>query len=156
MMCSAPRKLAADDDISGFQCGEEKIDAWFHKYARRASERGTAIVYVTCDEADSVAGFYTLAAHSMDRNALTGWLARNTPDQVPVILLGMLGVRSDCAGTGLGTQLLLDAYHRARAAAETIGAKALVVDPLNKEVAPFYLRRGFEHVPGSDRLFARF
>ena len=103
-----------------------------------------------------LAGFYTLSAHSMDRNAMTGWLARNAPDQIPVILLGMLGVSSSHSGRGLGRQLLLDAYHRAKGAAETIGAKALVVDPLDDDVAGFYLDVGFERVPGSDRLFARF
>lgn len=87
---------------------------------------------------------------------MTGWLARNAPDQIPVILLGMLGVSKEYGGRGLGRQLLLDAYHRAKGAADTIGAKALVVDPLSEDVAGFYLGVGFERVPGCDRLYARF
>lgn len=153
---SAPRRLQDADDISGFSCGEATVDVWLAKHARHACKRGTAVVYVSFDEADALAGYYTLSAHSMDRNAMTGWLARNAPDQIPVILLGMLGVSEAHKGKGLGRQLLLDAYHRARSAAETIGAKALVVDPLSDAVAGFYLGVGFEHIPGSDRLFARF
>lgn len=153
---SAPRRLRDADDLSGFSCGANAVDNWLAKHARHACRRGTAVVYVSFDETGSLAGFYTLSAHSMDRNAMTGWLARNAPDQIPVILLGMLGVSSSHSGRGLGRQLLLDAYHRAKSAAETIGAKALVVDPLDDNVAGFYLDVGFEHVPGSDRLFARF
>lgn len=153
---SAPRRLEETDDLSGFSCGEEAVDAWLVKHARHACKRGTAVVYVSFAESGVLAGFYTLSAHSMDRNAMTGWLARNAPDQIPVILLGMLGVNAAHRKKGLGKQLLLDAYHRARNAAETIGAKALVVDPLNESVADFYLNVGFEHVPGTNRLFARF
>lgn len=153
---SAPRRLIETDDLSGFSCGEVVVDAWLSKHARHASKRGTAVVYVSFDTLGSLAGFYTLSAHSMDRNAMTGWLARNAPDQIPVILLGMLGVNKTHASKGLGKQLLLDAYHRAKSAAETIGAKALVVDPLNEDIAGFYLSVGFEHIPGSGRLFARF
>lgn len=156
MRFEAPRRLTADDDVGAFSCGTQAIDAWLWKHARHAAKRGAAVVYASCDERGKIAGFYTLSAHSMDRSILTGWLARNAPDQIPVILLGMLGVRSDCSGAGLGTQLLLDAYHRAQAAAQTIGARALVVDPLDEDVAALYLNHGFEHVPGSNRLFARF
>lgn len=153
---SAPRRLGEGENIDGFECGVAKIDKWLARYALRAQKRGTAVVYGTFDDNESLAGFYTLSAHSMDRNTLTGWLARNAPDQVPVILLGMLGVDKRHSGEGLGTQFLLDAYHRSRSAAETIGAKALVVDPLDDSLANFYKRCGFEPVPGSKRLFARF
>lgn len=153
---SAPRRLKGDDVIAGFACGEDVIDAWLEKHAKRAYKRGTAVVYVSFDADGVLAGFYTLSAHSMDRGSMTGWLARNAPNQIPVILLGMLGVSASHKGKGLGRQLLLDAYHRAKNAAETIGAKALVVDPLSDTVAEFYLSVGFERVPGSDRLFARF
>lgn len=155
-MFTAPRRLEDADDLSGFTCGESAIDSWLQKHACHAFRRGTVVVYVTFDDEGRLAGFYSLSAHSMDRNAMTGWLARNAPEQVPVILLGMLGVSSSHQGEGLGRQLLLDAYHRAKQAAETIGARALVVDPLNAGAAEFYTRVGFEQVPGSGRLFARF
>lgn len=156
MEFTAPRRLQDADDLSGFSCGEGAVDSWLEKHARHAYMRGTAVVYVSFEESGKLAGFYTLSAHSMDRNAMTGWLARNTPGQIPVILLGMLGVSETCKSKGLGKQLLLDAYHRAKGAAETIGAKALVVDPLSDDVAGFYLAVGFERVPGSNRLYARF
>ena len=67
----------------------------------------------------------------------------------------MLGVSVNHKHEGLGKQLLLDAYHRARSSAETIGARALVVDPLD-DARGFYQGFGFEQVQNSDKLFARF
>ena len=153
---SMPRRLEQADNIEGFSCGAPLIDSWVSKHAMNTYKRGTAVVYASFDGDDKLAGFYSLSAHSMDRNIMTGWLARNAPDQVPVILLGMLGVSERCQGEGLGKQLLLDAYHRAAGAAEIIGARALVVDPLDERSRSFYLKCGFEPVPGGSRLFARF
>ena len=156
MSFSVPRRLLDTDPIDGFSCGAEVVDGWLARHARHAFKRGTAVVYVTYDDSGRLAGFYTLSAHSVDRGAVAGWLARNAPDQVPTILLGMLGVSLEHRGEGLGRQLLLDAYHRARASAEAIGAKALVVDPLDDAARGFYESCGFERVPGSDQMFARF
>lgn len=155
MSFSAPRRLADSDCMEGFTCGVPAIDGWLSKHARSSFKRGTAVVYVSFDELGRLAGFYTLSAHSIDRGSISGWLARNSPEQVPTILLGMLGVSVDHKREGLGKQLLLDAYHRARLSAETIGARALVVDPLD-EARGFYQGFGFEQVAGSDKLFARF
>ena len=155
MSFSAPRRLDDSDCIDGFTCGVAPIDEWLSKRARGALKRGTAVVYVSFDESGRLAGFFTLSAHSIDRGSISGWLARNTPDQIPTILLGMLGVSVNHKHEGLGKQLLLDAYHRARSSAETIGARALVVDPLD-EARGFYQGFGFEQVAGSDKLFARF
>ena len=52
------------------------------------------------------------------------------PAQIPVILLGMLGVDKRYQGEGFGRDLLLDAVHRAGYVSEQVGAKALIVDPL--------------------------
>ena len=65
---TAPRKLRDDDDLSAFSCGEVVVDTWLAKHARHACKRGTAVVYVSFDATGALAGFYTLSAHSMDRN----------------------------------------------------------------------------------------
>lgn len=155
---TAPRKLQPLDSLDGFSCSVEKIDKWVAKYAMKAERRGTAVVYETfaADDESRCAGVYSLSAHSMDRGSLTGWLTRNAPNQIPVILLGMLAVDSRYAGRGLGTQLLLDAYKRARSAASVIGARALVIDPLGDSVVSFYEQYGFKKIPGSNRLYAKF
>lgn len=145
---SKPRPLAVSDDIGGFHCGEQSIDEWLAKRAKTARSRGTAVVYVTYAGAQ-LAGYYTLSSDSISRLDVTGgWLARNTPERIPVILLGRLGVDERYAHQGLGRDLLLDAIHRAGAISNSIGAKALILTPLNEQVRDYYLHLGFLPVPG--------
>jgi ribosomal protein S18 acetylase RimI-like enzyme len=65
----------------------------------------------------------------------------------------MLGVDRDYQGMGLGGSLLADAIERSAMVSESIGAKALLVDPANGEAEGFYRRYGFREVPGARRLF---
>ena len=151
---SAPRILRADDSVEGFSSGNPLIDNWVKARAHHARRLGTAVVYASfCGS--RLAGFYTLSASSILRSDATGWIARNAPEQIPVILLGMLGVDVRWQGQGLGRNLLLDATHRAISTAQHIGAKALVVDPVDQEIESFYLRYGFHQIPGLDRLYAK-
>lgn len=73
------------------------------------------------------------------------------PDPVPVLLLGRLAVDEQFAGRGLGSSLLADAVSRALAAAESIGAAAMLVHASTDEVVGFYERFGFEQFPASPR-----
>lgn len=156
MTFCAPRPLADDDSIEGFTCGAPLVDSWFAARARGARRGGTAVVYVSLCDDGTVAGFYALSSQSISRAAVGGgWLARNAPEQIPVILLGMLGVDRRYAGRGLGRDLLLDAVHRSQGVAQIVGARALVVDPLGEEARSFYAHYGFREIPGSDRMFAK-
>jgi GNAT superfamily N-acetyltransferase len=151
---SEPRPLRAGDSLEGFSCGVDLVDRWLHERARTARAAGTAVVYVSfCRE--HLAGFYTLSSHSVARDGVRGWLARNAPEQVPVILLGMLGVDRGYQGVHLGSNLLLDAVQRAGAVSSSIGARALVVDPADEASRAFYAHHGFRGIPQSQRMFAK-
>lgn len=66
------------------------------------------------------------------------------PEPIPVILLGQLAVDRNYQGRGLGTDLLIDAGKRALAAAEVIGARAIIVQALDEQAKAFYERSGFK------------
>lgn len=135
---------------SGFSCGDKLVDNWFAKHAKHAKQWGTAVVYVSYCEG-KVAGFYTLSSHSVVRNSIQGgWLKRNSPEQVPVILLGMMGVDVHYKGRGLGAALLRDAIKKSLEIAQIIGAKALLVDPSSKSAEMFYAHFGFKKMPSVD------
>lgn len=151
-----PRRIELDDDLSGFHCGKDLLDSWLIEHALNALNRGTAVTYVTMDGNGSLAGFYSLSANSMSRGDVHGgWLSRNTPEQIPVILLGMLAIDERHQGQGLGSMLLKDAVERALAASSQIGARALVVDPLDDDATGFYERYGFAHLKDTTRMFAK-
>lgn len=151
---SKPRPLADGDSLEGFHCGLEFVDGWLSTRAKGARVAGSAVVYVSF-AGDKLAGFYTLSSQSISRGGTRGWLSRNAPEQIPVILLGMLGVDQSFQGQGLGRNLLLDAAKRAIAVSGEIGAKALVVDPADDKARKLYESCGFRGIPGSKRMFAK-
>lgn len=149
----APRKLTPEDDLGAFHCGIDAVDDWVRTRAHDAERRRTAIAYVACCDG-AVAGIYSLSAHSIVRDEVRGgWLRRNSPESIPAVLLGMLGVDIRFQGLGLGRSLLADAIRRSLSIADQIGAKALVVDPANTEAQRFYEKYGFKPIPGMIRMY---
>lgn len=154
-----PVQLADNHCLEGFQSGQQFVDTWLSTRARKAKVLGSAVVYVSfCAGLDTSsnppAGFYTLSSASIKRSAVEGgWLKRNAPDQIPVILLGVLGVDQRYQGSGLGRMLLHDAALKSLSISDALGAKALVVDPLTGAEA-FYEQNGFKWIPGLHRMYA--
>ena len=152
---TAPEQLAEGMTLKGFHSGLAVVDSWAANHAHLAKKRGTAVVYVSYT-ADRLmpAGFYSLSSHSVERASVSGgWLKRNSPEQVPAVLLGMLGVDERFQGAHLGSMLLADAIVRSLGIADAIGTKAMVVDPANEHARAFYETHGFAPIPGSDRMY---
>ena len=148
-----PGVLLDSDDLSAFCSGQPIVDEWALKRAHRAARQGTAVVYVVKVD-DTPVGLYSLSAHSVLRSDVTGgWLRRNVPEQIPAVLLGMLGVDRGFQGMGLGKSLLRDAILRSRHVSGEIGARALLVGLADDGAVGFYERYGFRELSGTDRLF---
>ena len=152
-----PRRLTANDDISGFDCGLSLVNDWLARHAAMAGRQGTAVVYATFTKdingTDMLAGFYTLSAYSIEHSGASGWLKRNSPNPIPAILLGMMGVDIRFQTMHVGSQLLRDAVLRSMNAAAIIGARALLVEPATDQAVAFYERYDFRHIPKSSRMF---
>ena len=88
---------------------------------------------------NTVAAYYTLSNGSVARaHGATARLRRNTPNELPVIILGRMGVDREAAGQGVATDLLQDAIERALVASERVGCVALIVHPLTERLEQFY------------------
>lgn len=139
---TGPEPLGAHHDVSGFDSGMESLDAWLKSKSRLNEAKGGARTYVVC-EGGRVIAFYSLAAGSVERRRVSSRVGRSMPEPIPVILLGQLAVDLDCQGRGLGGDLIVDASRRALAAADLIGARAIIVQALDEEAGNFYERFGF-------------
>ena len=71
---------------------------------------------------------------------------------LPVTLLGRLARDSNYKGQSIGELLLADALRRAYQASSTIGACAVVTDPINEKARVFYESFGFISLE-SGRMF---
>ncbi len=135
---SAPVPLTADHDLTQFDCGDATLNDWLRQRALKNESRFSRS-YVVCQGA-RVAGFYCIAAGSVERAATPGKLRRNAPDAVPVSIIGRLAVDREFAGKGLGADLLSDALQRIAIAAQTIGIAAVLVQAKDEAAKAFYLR----------------
>ena len=128
-------------DVSAFDCGSEAQTTWLRRVARTAQVARTAVVYVVTPEGeDRVVGYYALAAAFVAQADAPSPLlkaAGRTP--VPVILLARLGVDLGAQGQGIGIALVKDAMIRAHQAAETVGARALLVHAESAMARDFYM-----------------
>ena len=143
---SAPEKLQPQHDVSKFDCAEPVLNDWLRRRALRNQQSGASSTYVVLDNM-RVAGYYSLAAGSVARETAPGRIRRNTPDPVPVVVLGRLAIDQDYQGQGLGRALLRDAVLRILQAADIIGVRAILVHALWEEAKRFYEKCGFTASP---------
>ncbi len=148
---NGPEPLRAHHDVSGFDSGVESLDAWLKSKSRLNEAKGGARTYVVC-EGERVIAFYSLAAGSVERRRVSSRVGRSMPEPIPVILLGQLAVDLDYQGRGLGGDLIVDAGRRALAAADLIGARAIIVQALDEEAGNFYERFGFQRFSDQEPL----
>ncbi|WP_236562823.1 hypothetical protein [Pseudomonas koreensis] len=147
---SKPEKLNKFHDFTEFDCGESSINDYLHKSARKAQEQKQAVVYVSCFAGTNrVAGYYTLSNGSVARQyVVPKTYQRNSPSAHPVTILGRMGVTASAQGYGYSVDLLQDAIRRSMIASESVGTSAVLVHPLNDNLADFYAKHaGFQRCP---------
>jgi len=142
-----PERIADSHDLTAFDCGSPELDAWLKN---RALDGRSARAYVVAVD-NRVVAYYCLSAGSVIRADLPKKAQRNTPDQIPVVIIGRLAVDRRFQSRGFGKGLLKDAILRALQASEAIGVRAIVVHALDDEAAKFYRKFGFVDSPLNPR-----
>jgi GNAT superfamily N-acetyltransferase len=132
-------------DREAFDCGEEALNEFLRRYARKSHDLGGAKTFLAMDDAGdkTILGFYSLSPASVDY-ARTPELVRRglAKHDVPGFRLARLAVDRKMQGQGLGGQLLLAAGRRCLLAATEIGGVVLVIDAKNERVAGWYASYG--------------
>jgi predicted GNAT family N-acyltransferase len=146
--------LEARHDRAGFCCGIPELDSYLQRRAGQDLQRKLAAVFVLTAGSKTIAGFYTLSAHSIVGADLPPELAKRLPRfPLPVTLLGRMAVAQALQGAGLGEFLLVDALNRALNGSRQIASWAVVVDA-KAGARNFYLKHDFISLPDSpDRPF---
>src|SRR2546428_12638649 len=121
-------------DREAFDCGEEALNEFLRRYARKSHELGGAKTFLAIDDADNktILGFYSLSPASVDYartpEIIRRGLARH---DVPGFRLARLAVDRSRQGQGVGGQLLLAAGRPRRfgsAAGAGVGCVVVVSD----------------------------
>lgn len=132
-------------DREAFDCGEEALNEFLRRYARKSHELGGAKTFLAIDDADNktVLGFYSLSPASIDY-ARTPEIVRRAVarHEVPGFRLARQAVDRRFQRKGIGGQLLLAAGRRCLLAAADVGGVVLVIDAKNEKVAGWYASQG--------------
>lgn len=138
---------------SSFACEEPSLENYLRKQAGQDVKRQVAACFILEGEDNTIKGYYTLSADSVDRTLIPEQLQKKLPyKNLPVTLLGVLARDINYKGQGVGELLLADALKRAYQASSTIGACAVVTDPINEKARTFYQSFGFTSLE-SGRMF---
>jgi len=135
-------------DRDAFDCGEEALNEFLRRYARKSHELGGAKTFLAMDDRDNKAilGFYSLSpasvAYARTPELVKRGLARH---DVPAFRLARLAVDRGVQGQGLGGQLLLAAGRRCLLASAEVGGVALLIDAKNQRATQWYA--GYGAVP---------
>jgi GNAT superfamily N-acetyltransferase len=140
-------KLRRDHVLDSFDCGKEDLNRFLKRQAWSNQQANSAQTYVLAKDS-RVWGYYSLAAGSVTHDEATERVKKGLARHpVPVILLARLAVDVALHGKGIGSSLLKDALVRTAQAADTIGARALLVHAKDDSAKAFYQHFDFEPSP---------
>jgi ribosomal protein S18 acetylase RimI-like enzyme len=135
--------LGASHGRANFSCGVAVLDRYLREQATQDIRRRISNCFVACDDAGTVAAYYTFAAASIPLSDLPPDDVKRLPRYpvVPAGLIGRLAVDERFRGQRLGGALIIDAAHRAAGADPAV--YALVVDAKDTAAVAFYEHLGF-------------
>ena len=137
--------ISKKHDREAFDCGEDDLNAFLRRYARKSHDLGGAKTFLAIDDGDdkTILGFYSLSpasvAYARTPEIATRGLARH---DVPGFRLARLAVDRREQAQGIGGQLLLAAGRRCLLAAAEVGGVLLMIDAKNQKAAEWYARYG--------------
>lgn len=137
--------ISKKHDWDAFDCGEQALNEFLRRHARKSHDLGGAKTFLAIDDGDdkTILGFYSLSPASVEYartpEIVKRGLARH---DVPGFRLARLAVDRKLQGQGIGGQLLLAAGRRCLVAAAEVGGVVLVIDAKNEKVAGWYASYG--------------
>jgi GNAT superfamily N-acetyltransferase len=144
---SGPRPLGAGHDVAEFDCGVPSLDEYLVRRALHDQNAGKARTFVIA-QGGRVVGYFSVSASSVEPVDATERSAKGQGAQpIPAVLIGRFAVDAAYQGRGLGEAMLLEALSKCVQAADTIGARVVLVHAIDERARSFYLRYGFEVSP---------
>lgn len=147
--------LTSHHQRHAFICESDVLTRYLQEQASQDMRKKLSVCFVGCNQAGEILGYYTLATAGLPRALIPDVYRKQLPYtyDAPVILLGRLARHIHVKGQKVGELLLVDALLRAyHIATQSVGAMAVVVDPIDEKAAAFYKAYGFEGLHDSTRM----
>lgn len=146
--------LSRIHDRRKFDCGDEGVNRFLWEAALQDQDRdlSRSTVFANDEEQQRIIAYHTLLISQVVQEEIPDDKPK-IKREIPVILLGQLGVDLEFQGKGTGDMLLADVQVRVTEIARVVGIRSLVLDARNETLAAWYEQRGFVRYPGSKRMF---
>lgn len=138
-------KLSARHNREKFDCGNDEINAYLHKFAKQHNKKGIAKIHILAD-GDTIMGFYTLS------NAELTLSIQGYPNKIPAMLIGKIGVDKNYQGQGLSKILLSHALNKIKWLSDETGIAFVIIDAKDEGLARYYQTFGFQPTTQALRL----
>lgn len=144
---------AARHDREAFSSGIDAVDNFLRRTANKLAQADNLRVFVLCDPALGLIGYYALNAHAVSVRDLPHRYSRTGPRHGDILaaFVSMMGVDKRFARRGFGGDLLMDALLRIARLSDEIGIAVVLLDVLDcgdpERIAgrrSFYQRYGFQ------------
>ena len=148
--------LCRQHNRKAFNCGDENVTRFLREKALQDQELDLSRTMILTEEtnisANRIVGFHTLIMSRIRQDDIPNDRPKIKRD-IPVILLGQLGVDEKYQGKGFGELLLMDAQARVDEISRKVGIRALMLDARNERLAAWYKEHDFIRFPDSLRMF---
>ena len=149
-------ELASHHRRELFRCSSRSIEEYLHRYARKQNENDSTRVHVYSNKDGRIAGYFTLAAATLELSGLPAEMQRGRPKfPLPATLLGRFGVDTEFANRGLGSLLLGLALSEAYAASKIVASAAIILtvaDDATEHAVYLYRKHGFSPLPVDSKM----
>jgi hypothetical protein len=142
-------------DRKAFDCGDDDVSRFLKEKALQDQERDlsrTMVLAGASGNPQRILGYHTLVMSRVKQDEIPNDKPRITRD-IPVILLGQIGVDMSVQGNRYGDLLLMDVQARVDEISLKVGIRALVLDARNERLAKWYGKHDFVRFPASLRMF---
>lgn len=147
--------LTREHDRNGFNCSDESINLFLREKAMQDQRLDLSRTMVLVNEKENirrVIGYHTLLISQVKQEEIPADRPKITRD-IPVIMLGQVGIDVDFQGKGFGNALIIDVQQRVAEISKIVGIRALMLDARTEILAGWYQEHGFLRVSGSRRMF---
>ena len=146
-------QLNENHNLNTFNCGETSINEFLKKKALIWQNNNLTSCTLLIDN-NNIIGFFTLSPSSAKRKYFKNIKAEEIPSDIPIVLLGMMGVDKSKKRKCIGSILLIEVLRRTyELYASSLKFRALGVDALNEKSANFFEYQGFYRIPDTKKLF---
>ncbi len=138
---SAPVLLSIEHVLDEFDCGNNILNEWLKKRALKNQDKHST-TRVVCIK-NKVIAYYSLVYGSVNRAEMTRKIQTNSPERIPVMILGKLAVDLIWKNKGIAKHLLKEAILKTLEASRIAAIRGLLVHAIDENAESFYKHFGF-------------